>query len=135
MYGINPGQATPLGVDMPRKMDHIETVKDFKSDLQELDSKAHREIGRKPADPNDAVIIIPYERQTYERAPKLIGGKVEKLSRAQDFFAKKNQHLGHVFAASGLRQALPPSGPSHSYDWALINVDKARLSTNKVCFP
>lgn len=133
MYGINPGQATHLAVDMPGKMDHIETVKEFKSDLQELDSKAHREIGRKLADPNDAV--IPYERQSYERVQKLIDGKFENLSRAQDFFAKKNQHLGHVFAASGLRQAFPPSGPSHSYDWALINVNKARLSTNKVCFP
>lgn len=126
MYGINPGQATHLGVDMPGKMDHIETVKDIKSDLQGLDSKAHKEIARKLADPNDAVRVIPYERQIYEISQKSIEGKREILSRAEDFFAKKNQDLGHVFAASGLRQA------SHSYDWALINVNKARLSRNKV---
>lgn len=63
MDGVNPGQATHLSVDMPGKMDHIETVKDIKSDLQELDSKAHKEIARKLADANDTV--IPYEQHDY----------------------------------------------------------------------
>lgn len=132
MYGIAPGEFTFMSADMPAIMDHIETVKDIKSDLLELDSEAHKEIARKLGDPSDAV--IPSERQSYERVQKFIDGKRQILSRAEDFFAKKKQALGDVFAASGLRQAFPPSGPSHSYDWALINVVQSRLSTNKVCF-
>lgn len=132
IYGIIPGEVKYLSVDMPGLLDHIETVKDIKSDLLELDSKAHKEIARRLADPNDT--IIPSERHSYERVQKIINGKRQVLSRAEDFFAKKKQSLGQVFAASGLRQAFPPSGPCHSYDWAIINVDESRLSTNKVCF-
>ena len=86
---------------MPGLIDHIETVKDIKSDLLELDSKAHKEIARRLADPNDTV--IPSERHSYERVQKIINGKRQVLSRAEDFFAKKKQSLGQVFAASGLR--------------------------------
>lgn len=132
MYGITPGEFTIINVEMPAIMDHIETVNDIKSDLLELDSKAHKEIARKLADPNDAV--IPSERQNYERVQKFIDGKKQILSKAEDFFATKKPALGDIFAASGLRQAFPPSGPSHSYDWALINVVQPRLSTNKVSF-
>ena len=58
-----------MSADMPAIMDHIETVKDIKSDLLELDREAHKEIARKLADPNDAV--IPSERQSYERVQNL----------------------------------------------------------------
>lgn len=70
IYGIGPGEATHLGVDMPGAMDHLETVKLIKSDLLGLDSNAHKEIARKLADPNDAV--IPLERRMYEGAQKMI---------------------------------------------------------------
>lgn len=83
-YGIQPVQATHLGVDMPGKMDHIETINEFKSDLQELDSKAHREIARKLADPNDAV--IPYERQRFGRAKKTIDDMREKNKPSTGIF-------------------------------------------------
>lgn len=117
---------------MPGAMDHIQTVEMVKSEIHSLDNNAHKEVARKLADPNDAV--IPREQRIYEMAQKMMDDQKQRLSRAEDSFGKNIQFLGHVFATLGLRQAFPPSGPSHSYDWALINVNKSRLSTNKVYF-
>lgn len=36
---------------MPGAMDHIETVRLIKSEIHKMDSNAHNEIARKPADP------------------------------------------------------------------------------------
>lgn len=112
---------------MPGTMEHIETINEFKSDLQELDSKAHREIARKLADPNDAV--IPYERQRFDSLKNNRRHERKNKTEHRNFLKGK----ASTSVTSSPRQTSvrpPPSGPSHSYDWALINVYKARVYTN-----
>lgn len=92
-------------------MDHIETVTMIEADLLEQDTDKHKvkEIGRKLAAQDDSSERWSYE--TIQKCTSRISAQHENLLQ------RTNNFFGHVFAASGLRQAAPPSGPSHSYDW------------------
>lgn len=128
IYGISPEDSTHLSVDMPGAMDHIETVKLIKSEIHEPDSNAHKGDSPKTCRPKRC------NHSTRATVQKSIHEKKQELSRAEDFFARSKPFLGHVFATSALHQAFPPSSPSHSYSWALINVNKSRIFTKSVCF-
>lgn len=130
LYGIRPEENAAVFMDMPSLLDHEETIASYKATIKELQTKEHEIIGRRIADSSD--FVIPDERCEYNRKARTIEKTRLQLTRAEEFFALGHQKLGKVWAASGLRQAYPPSTPAHSFDWALVDVPPIRVYPNYV---
>lgn len=133
LYGIRPDENPTIFMDMPSLLDHQETTECYKATIKALQTKEYEIIGRKIADSSD--FVIPSERREYDQTSRDIAKKKEDLNNAEEFFALGHQNFGKVWAASGLRQAYPPSTPAHSFDWALINVPPNRVYPNRVGSP
>lgn len=132
LSGITPGDETDLAMDMPSRLDHLETIALYKEEINQSDTAAHRALRLRLQDPLG--FLTPLESARYEMAETSINTKKDMLRSAEKFFADKSELFGHVFAASGLRQSYPPAAPSVSFDWALLNVCESRLSKNHVSF-
>lgn len=117
-------------MDMPSLLDHQETTESYRATIKALQTKEYETIGRRIADSSDCV--IPNECREYDRNATDIAKTKEDLRRAEEFFALGHQNYGKVWAASGLRQAYPPSTPTHSFNWALVNVPPNRVYPNRV---
>lgn len=132
IYGISPREETNLTMDIPSRLDHLETIASFKAEINESETAAHSTIKMRLRDPQD--FITPLDRAIYERTETGLNSTKVMLRKAEEFFAAKSERFGHVYAASGLRQQSPPAAPSVSFDWALISVYSSRLSKNDVSF-
>lgn len=133
LYGIRPEENSAIFMDMPSLLDHQETTESYKATIKALQTKEYESIGRRIADSSD--FVIPSERREYDRNARDIAKTKEDLRRAEEFFALGHQNFGKVWAASGLRQAYPPSTPAHSFDWALVIVPPNRVYPNHVSSP
>lgn len=133
LYGIRPEENHAIFMDMPSLLDHQETTESYKATIKALQTKEYVSIGRKIADSSD--FVMPSERREYDRNARDIAKTEEDLHRAEEFFALGHQNFGKVWAASGLRQAFPPSTPAHSFDWALVDIPPNRVYPNRVSSP
>ena len=132
MYGISPREESNLEMDMPSRLDHLETVASYKEAINKMDTAAHRTLKMRLQDSQD--FLTPVERRTYKAIETAITMRRDELRKAEEFFRAQSEPFGRVFATSGLRQQYPPVAPSFSFDWALISVDSSRLSRNQVSF-
>ena len=119
-------------MDMPCRLDHLETISLYKEAINWVDTVAHSAIKIRLEYPQD--FHIPMERTKYERTEAAITREKVKLRKAQEFFPIHNERFGHVFTSSGLREQYQPGTPSVSLNWALINIYSSRISKNNVSF-
>lgn len=100
IFGISPTDQTNLTMDMPSRLDHLETVALLKEDINEIDTAAHRTIKTRLQDPQD--FLIPMERMTYELAETAITRKEAKLRKAEEFCKVQSESFGDLFAPAAI---------------------------------
>ena len=124
-HGIRDG-AYDIEMDQPSSGDHHETLRYFQDRINDLRSKRHELIARRLKDPHDCV--IPSDKRKFKQDQSIIESFEEKIKSGEGFFRENHQHLGTVFAGSGLGR----TENGFTLDWALIEIKQERVSQNKV---
>lgn len=70
-------------MDMPCRLDHLETIFLYKEAINWMDTAAHSAIKMRLQDPQDFLILM--ERKKYERTEAAINREKDKLRKAQEF--------------------------------------------------
>lgn len=89
-------------MDMPSRLDHLETAALLKEEINKIDTAAYRTIKTRLQDPQG--FLIHMERMTHELVERAITTAEAKLREAEEFFKAQSEPFGDLFAASGLRQ-------------------------------
>lgn len=117
-----------LEMDSPSLGDAEETQGAWESRIKGVKTPEYNDIERRLGDPVE--FVMPWEKAKFTTLKKALSESEQKVQKSRDFFSQGKERLGRVFAASGLR--FSSSSPSQAVDWALLKVDKARISGNVV---
>lgn len=131
LNGITPGDADAarqLKLSQPSLRDHQDEVKRLDNALLTTNISLETTKGR--IDRDRDYYLQPEVFEKYESTRQHYSEMLIDKERMEKSLATGNNHLGHVFAASGYR-STDGAQPSQ-LDWALINVAPSRLGVNKV---
>ena len=98
IFGISPTDQTNLAMDMPSRLDNLETVALLKEEINAIDTATYKTIKTRLQDPQD--FLIPMERMTHELAERVITTKEANLRKAEEFLKFKANLLSYCFVRS-----------------------------------
>jgi hypothetical protein len=111
----------------PSCRDLLDTIEHYQEEIELLQADKLRRTVEARTD-QGAPIALSQPRHS-EMIEKTIGVLQQAKADAENFMASDGHYFGKVFAASGLRFSRRQT----TLDWALIEVEERRISTNEVC--
>ncbi|EEH11736.1 predicted protein [Histoplasma capsulatum G186AR] len=124
--GITVGDKTnDLEMDSPSLGDAEETAREWRKSIDARRDSTFQEIERRLNDQND--LVAPREKAEFMVKKRHIDTGLQIIKKIETHFGQDDARLGKVYAASGYRQSN-----SMAVDWALIEVDESRITSNKL---
>ncbi|KAM5476120.1 hypothetical protein MauCBS54593_000803 [Microsporum audouinii] len=125
--GIKPGDsANRIKLSHPSQRDHDNMMTQYSGILEGHRTPEYYELEKLASEPD--AFLIPSQQKLLEIKRKCIAKLEHQIRTAEEFMKDGENDFGTVYAASGLRLAESNS----SLDWALIEVDEGRISSNKL---
>ena len=124
-HGIQGG-AYSIEMDQPSRGDHQETLRYHQVTIDNIPTEEHKSIARQLNDPDD--FVLPHIAARFKKNEHIIHISEKRIEAGEEFCRHNQQHLGTIFAGSGLYKAEN----GYTLDWTLIDVTQEKVSQNKM---
>lgn len=126
-HGIIPDDSrNNISIDHPSLGDHNMSMKYYEDKAADIQTQKYYEVQRRFE--GEGPSLSRSQKANFKYDTDLLNRYIKTIDLANEFHQKGNQYLGRVYAASGFRI----TATNRILDWALIEVERGRLSNNEI---